>query len=250
MAISPVLLPTPSVVVRDTMRDLAGGVTLLRVRVYGPNGDTLPPDQFNVSFAAIDTSGNLIVTPTGLAYAKDDALSPTAQVIAQVTMLNGGGTIQALPVSLPVVPQPQSANRDSGFTFTPPFSATDTLSPLLISKQPLTVNVFSGSSTPVQSYPVVYTITSLPPPGFNGPLVQLTNSSGRDTNVAITNASGQAQIFLRFRPSAGTRDQLAVLNVTPATVIVHFVVPYHGRPVSRVTPTDSFVILVRPGTTQ
>ena len=246
--ISPVLLPTPSVVVGDSMRDTAGNVMPLHVLVYGPNGDTLPSREFKVSFVAIDTSGGLIVDDTGGAFGKN--LSPTAQAVAQVSVQNGGGTIQALAVPLPVVPVPTSANRDSGFTFTPPFTATDTLSSTLISK-PLTVTVFSGTSTPVQSYPVIFKIVQ-PPSRFqyNGPLVELTNSSGRDTTVAITGTSGQAQIYLRFRPSAATQDQLAQLNVTPDTVIVHFAVRYKGTPLSAVTPSDSFVILVRPGAIQ
>jgi len=245
-AISPVLLPTPSVVVNDTMRDIAGNVTPLHVLVYGPNGDTLPHDQFKVSFVAIDTSGNLIVNDTGLAYAKDDSLSPTAQVVAQVTMSNGGGTIQALAVPLPVVPVPAAANRDSGFTFQPPFSAADTLSSTLISP-PLTVRVFSGTSTAVPSYPVIFTIVQQPNRfSYNGPLVVLTNSAGRDTTVGITGTSGQAQVFLRFRPSAATNEQLSALFSKPDTVVVRAQVRYRKGQVA-VTPSDSFVILIQPG---
>lgn len=244
-AISPVLLPTPSVVLHDSMRDTGGRVMPLRVQVYAPNGDTLPSQQFKVTFVEIDTSNALILDDTGGVVGKK--ISPTVQVVAKVTFLAGGGNIQTLSVSLPVVPQPTSATRDSDFTFTPPFSATDTLSSLLISK-PLSVTVYSGTSAPVQSYPVLFDRVVYPHRfQYKGHLVELTNGVGRDTTVAVTGSGGAAQIYLRFRPSAATADQLAQLDVTPDTVIVHVKVRYGESGLVPVAPSDSFVILVRPG---
>lgn len=243
-AISPVLLPTPSVVVGDDMRDTAGTIRPLSVVVYGPHGDTVTDAL--VKFFAIDSTGGLIVDSLS-GQVHGHKISPTASVVARVTPASGSGSIQTLTVALPVVPVPDSATKDTNFTFVPSIGGSDTLGSVLISK-PLTVTVDAdtgvGVVVSVQSYPVLFTLTQPADSAqFNGPLVVLTNSAGRDTTVAVTNSSGQAQIYLRFRQTAVTPGQVGNLILHPDTVVVKVRVRYQNSFLN-VTPADSFVIAV------
>lgn len=241
-AISPVILPTPSVVVGDVMRDTSGAIRPLSVVVYGPNGDTVR--DAIIKFFAIDSSHGLFVDSLTGAV-RGDALSPTASVVARVTPASGSGLIQTLNVALPVVPVPDSAIRDTtDSTFVATVGQTDTLASPLISK-PLIVTVKSAAGVAVQSYPVIFKLTQPPDSAqFNGPLVVLTNSAGRDTTVGITNSSGQALIYLRFRQTAINPDQLGVLLLHPDTVQVKFLVRSKGDTLTKVTPSNTFVISV------
>src|SRR3954466_7367762 len=69
LAITPVLLPTPSVVVGDVSRDTPGAPAPLRVLAFGPHGDTLKASDINVVFIAIDSTQQLTVDSlTGVAH--------------------------------------------------------------------------------------------------------------------------------------------------------------------------------------
>jgi hypothetical protein len=235
-SITPVLLPTPSVVVNDVSRDTSGQVQPLRVFAFGPNGDTLR--DVVVRFFAVDTTHGLHVdSVTGIA--SGDSLSPSAHVVARVTPSSGKGVIQTALVLLPVVPTPVSATKGADTVFQFDATATDTFSTTLLSP-PLLVTVNGHADTTIQSYVVSYELVRLPPSKNGEPTVVLTNSSGRDSTVAITNTSGQASGYLRIRLQA-IDDNLRFGATDTVVVKVH--VRFRDLQLT-VTPTDSFIVPV------
>ena len=242
-AITSVLLPTPSVVVNDSLRDTLGQVQPLAVHAFGPNGDQLPDADIIVRYFAVDSTHKLHVDST-TGYAWGDSLSPLARVVARVTPADGKGTIQTLQVPLPVVPTPVRATKgDSLIDF--PFDPTthDTLSSTVLSPT-LDVKVVGNADTAVQSYVVSYKIVRMPTSKFAGePTVRILDRTGNDSTIAITSSSGIASRQLRVRVTAIPE----VLLVPPATdtVVVQVRVLYQGRALP-VTQTDSFKLVLRP----
>jgi hypothetical protein len=237
VSITPVILPSPSVVTGDVSRDTSGSVAPLRVVAFGSGGDTLT--DVIVKFFAADSTGKLRVDSlTGLAHG--DSLSPAAGVVAQVRQANGvGGFVQTNVVPLPVVPKPDSATKAADTTFTFSGTVTDTLSTSLLSS-PLTVTVHAGGDTVVQKYVVEYRIVQEPATrtGATGPTVVL-RGNGADSNVAVTNAAGQASLQLRVRLSAV--DQQLGAGLTTDTVRIQVRVQFQGQSLP-VRPSDVFII--------
>ena len=240
-AITTVLLPTPSVVVNDCMRDTTGDVKPLAVYAFAPNGDTVK--DVVVRYFAIDSTQKLRVDSiTGIACG--DSLSPLAKVVARVTPADGKGTIQTLQVPLPVVPTPVGATKaDALIDY--PFDPTtlDTLGSAVLSPS-LDVKVVGANDTPIQSYVVSYKIVRMPTSKIAGePTVRILDKTGNDSAIAITSSSGIASRQLRVRLTA-IPD---VLRIPPATdtVVVQVRVLFQGQPLL-VTPSDSFKLVLRP----
>lgn len=238
-SITPVILPSPSVVVDDSLRDSVGTVDSLRVYAFGPNGDTVR--DVVVRFIAFDTAGGLSVdSVTGRAFGKK--LSTTGQVVARLTPANGKGVIQTLPVRLPIVPVPVSATRDSDITFTF-VPRADTLSTDLFS-HPISVTLHGGRDTVVQSYLVRFEVVEFPESGAGSgkPVVLASASSTHDSSVAVTGPGGQAAVRLRVRPSA-IRSEVLLGQITD-TVKVRVHIQYQGTELP-VAPDAVFVIPVK-----
>ena len=240
-AITSVLLPTPSVVVNDGLRDTSGKVAPLVVYAFGPNGDTVK--DVTVRYFAIDSTRKLRVDSiTGLAFG--DSLSPFAKVVARVTPANGKGTVQTLQVPLPVVPTPVGATKVDNlidFPFNP--GTLDTLGAAVTSPT-LDVKVVGNADTTIQSYVVSYKIVRMPTPKIAGePTVRILDRTGNDSTIAITSSSGVASRQLRVRLTA-IPDALRLPPATD-TVVVQVRVLYHGLPLP-VTPSDSFKLVLRP----
>jgi hypothetical protein len=239
-AITPVILPSPSVVVGDVSRDTGGRAAPLQIVALDTRGDTLR--DVIVKFYAVDSTGGLVVDSlTGFAHGA--ALSPSAAVVASVQQSNGvGGFIQTPTIALPVVPVPVRALRgpDTTFVFNP--FAADTLSFL---SPPLTVTV-QATDTVVQKYVVSYRIAYAPPvkPGGTGPTLVL-RGNGADSTVAVTNASGQGSLQLQLRPSAISLDLLQGNTTDSAVVVVR--VQYQGNTLP-ILPDSVFVIPIKAGT--
>ena len=240
-AITTVLLPTPSVVVKDSLRDTLGVATPLAVYAFAPNGDTVR--DVTVRFFAIDSTQKLHVDST-TGYVWGDSLSPLAKVVARVTPANGKGAIQTLQVPLPVVPTPIGATKaDALINF--PFDPTtlDTLGSGVLSPT-LDVKVAGNADTTIQSYVVSYTIVRMPKSKIAGqPTVRILDRTGNDSTIAITSSSGVASRQLRVRLAA-IPD---VLRIPPATdtVVVQVRVRYRQQ-LLPVTPSDSFKLVLRP----
>lgn len=239
-AITSVLLPTPSVVVNDSLRDTSGAVQRLVVYAFAPNGDTVR--DVVVRFFAIDSTQKLHVDSiTGDAYG--DSLSPLAKVVARVTPANGKGVIQTPQVPLPVVPTPISATKTDttlDFPFDP--GTLDSLGSTVISPS-LDVKVVGADDTPVQSYVVAYEIVRMPVSNGTGePTVRILDKTGNDSTIAITSSSGIASRQLRVRLTA-IPDALR-FGTTTDTVVVKVHVLYHGQPLP-VTTSDTFTLVLR-----
>jgi len=240
-SITTVLLPTPSVVVNDSLRDTSGAVKPLAVYAFGPNGDTVR--DVVVRYFAIDSTQKLHVDSiTGQAWG--EALSPLAKVVARVTPANGKGTIQTLQVPLPVVPTPIRATKgDSLMDF--PFDPTtiDTLASGVLSPS-LDVTVLGNPDTTIQSYVVSYKIVRMPASKNNAgePTVKIFDRSGNDSTIAITSPSGVASRQLRVR--LGALPPPLLVGAATDTVVVQVRVLYQGKPLP-ITPTDSFKLVLK-----
>ena len=240
-SITNVILPTPSVVVHDISRDTIGQVDSLQVFAFAPNGDTVRDAV--VRFFAIDaTHGLRVDSVRGIAYG--DALSPNAKVVARVTPANGKGEVQTAIVLLPVVPTPMRVSQDTNivFVFTLLSTATpaDTLTPGLIS--PAFGDTVRGNlDTLVQSYVVRYQIVRSPSSTNGEPTVVLSDASGHDSSVFVTDAAGHAVAHLRIRPRSLSPE---LIGGAPDSVFVVARAQYRGNPLT-ITPTDTFKIEIR-----
>lgn len=241
-AITSVLLPTPSVVVNDRLRDTSGAVQRLVVYAFAPNGDTVR--DVTIRYFAIDSTKMLRVDSiTGDAYG--DGLSPLAKVVARVTPANGKGVIQTPQVPLPVVPTPVGATKSDAlieFPFDP--TTLDTLGSGVLSPS-LDVKVIGTTAdTTIQSYVVSYKIVRMPAAKNAGePTVRILDRTGNDSTIAITSSSGIASRQLRVRLSA-IPDALRFPPATD-TVVVQVQVRFQNK-LLPVTPSDSFKLVLRP----
>jgi hypothetical protein len=244
VAITTVLVPTPSVVEGDVSRDTTGKLDSLKAFAFDAKGDTIR--DVVVRFFAIDSTHKLVVdSVSGIAHGL--GLSPFAQVVARVTPANGKGAIQTPQVPFPVVPTPVSITRGADTTFL--FSVlsngsavTDSFATTLLSP-PLNVTVHGNGDTLVQSYVVSYQIVKMPPSKSGaGPTVVLLDRSGNDSTAAVTNTSGVASRQLRIRPSA-ILDPNLVIGAATDTVIVRVRVRYKGADLP-ITPNDSFIVTI------
>jgi hypothetical protein len=239
-SITSVLLPTPSVVVNDSLRDTLGVVAPLVVYAFAPNGDTVR--DVTVRFFVIDATQKLHVDSiTGFAWG--DSLSPLAKVVARLTPASGKGVIQTLQVPLPVVPTPVAATKSDAlleFPFDP--TTLDSLGAGVLSPS-LDVKVVGDNDTPIQSYVVSYKIVRMPAPRVAGePTVRILDRSGNDSTIAITSSSGVASRQLRVRLTAISQDVL--LGTGTDTVVVQVQVRYRQQLLT-VTPSDSFKLVLR-----
>lgn len=223
-SISPVLSPSPSVVVGDTARDSTGAAVPLRVVAFAPNGDTVR--DANVELFVLDTTGGLVVTPAGLAYG--NKISPAAKVVARVTPAHGSGALQTDTFPLPVVPVPQQLTATTT-TDTLKFNvkSTDTLTGN--NSAPLSVLLHGPDTTVVRSYVIQYAFDSASvPAGRDGqPLVLLVDDAGHPSMIDTTDLSGNASRRLRLRIVALTAEVLSGTD----SVIVYASATYRGQPV-------------------
>jgi hypothetical protein len=243
-AITPVILPFPSVVTGESLFDTTGKAASIQVMAFGTNGKPIPPQDLIVRFYAVDSTGKLKVDSlSGKAFG--DSLSPSAAVVVSVRQANGvGGFVQTPTTALPVVPVPISASRspDTSTTFDYNVLVTDTLSSGLLSP-PLTVTV-QAQDTVVQKYLVTYQIVSRPAPASSGvgPTLVL-RGNGADSTVAVTNAAGQASLQLQVRPSA-LSESLHAAGATFTAIVVATVIKFGGDTL-KMTPDDSFVVVFK-----
>jgi hypothetical protein len=243
-SISSVILPTPSIVVHDSMRDTLGNVQPLQVEAFAPNGVRIPESDIIVRYTVIDSTNQLRVDSiTG--KAAGDTMSPLAKVVAVVRPVNGKGSIQTVQIPVPVVPVPHSGVRsnDTTFVFQLNGVTADSLNSNLVSP-PLNVTVYAlTTDTTIQSYIVSYEIVEAPDSNATGPSVVFYNPSGNDSSIAVTNQSGLATRQLRIRPGAIASAALLTGAATD-TIKVFVRVLYHGGPIP-IAKDSLFIVPVR-----
>jgi hypothetical protein len=188
VAVSPIQVAWPSVVVDDVLRDGAGAIAPLRVEAYDGDGNVL--DDATVSFIAIDTG--LHVGPDGVVHG-DNARTSPARIVAQVR--RAGDVLQTPEIRLDVVPRPDSVAPAQDTTFAAkPIPALD---PSPIPSDSLRVKVLNrgttgATPTPVRSWIVRYEIIA-EPPGVNGQRTALFSGGGAATvSLDTTDADGVA----------------------------------------------------------
>jgi len=212
-------LPSPSVVVGDSLRDTTGAVAPPSVRAFNYRGEEIasPPVRFHAPDPGISVD-----SITGVVRG-DSLRSTPARIIATV------GSLQALQtIEITLRPDLVAAvdGRDTLL-----YSRVDTTRN--VSGQ-LTVKVTHGTApadTAVRAYIVSFAVVS----GGDSRLAELV-SGGTPSSVDTTDGSGVAGRAVRIRP--------LYLPSDVDSVIVNATVRYRGTPVSG-SPVR-LVVVVRP----
>jgi hypothetical protein len=214
-------LPSPSVVVGDSLRDTLGVVRGITLRAFNYSGTEV--DNPGVTFTAVDR-GVKVDSNTGVVTG--DSVRSGARILATVRELTA---ITSITVSLKPDTVIGSNDRDSLL-----YALTDTAS----TSSALAVRVLSYSpalvDSSVASYLVSFAIVS---PGDTA-LARLVNENGGRSSLDTTDASGVA----------GRRIRLNITRLTSLTdsVIVQAFVKYRGVNV-RGSPAR-LVLKVKPRT--
>lgn len=190
MALSEVFVPSPGVVVGDTLRDSTGMVAPLRVIAFNLNGDPVTP-QPTPTFVVIDTGAHIVDG----AFLVGDSLGSTIQVVGSVA------GIQTNPAEVLVTLAPDTLVAAGPVAIARTYSllSGDTV----VNSPPLNVIVQNlEATTPVGVAAVIvyYNIDRAPAGNGSGPTVVLVNNnrlSNRDTTD-----SGQAALVARLRLNA------------------------------------------------
>jgi hypothetical protein len=196
--ITPVLLPSPAVAVGDTLRDSLGQAAPLRIYGIGNAGDTIA--DVTPSFIVTTVPGKSVTIADGNFVVGDSIRS--VQIVGRV-----GDRLQTPPVTLEVVPQPDSiaAATDTSAVF--PLPGTGEVS----ASVSLGVTVTSGAGqtrAAVKGIRVLFTVTDVYPADATIPdtTLVLVNESNQFTGTMgraaldTTDASGNASRRIRAVP--------------------------------------------------
>src|SRR5438067_1972810 len=124
---------------------------------------------------------------------------------------------------------------------TSPVTGIASITSVLLPSPAFGDTVRGKGDTTVQSYVVRYQIVRAPPSTNAEPTVVLSDASGHDSSLFVTDGSGHAAAHLRIR----TRSIAPTLfggATDSAFVVAH--VQYRGDAL-RITPTDTFKIAIR-----
>lgn len=196
-AISPLVLPSPSVVVNDVMRDSMGAPAPLRVIAFGQSGDTLK--DVKVTFFLLDRGAR--ADATGLLYG--DSLT-TVRIVGDVM------GIQTAIATVPVTASPDTAINAAPAADTLYISTDTTRS----RSSALSLKLQSVSGAPAQGFLVRYQVVYAPPTAAGEtPAVYIGNDASALSTVDTTDATGKAShryAYLRLKAIAGTPDSVVV----------------------------------------
>lgn len=217
-------LPSPAVVLGDTLRDDAGNPAPLRARVFDGRGSEMPDAA--VEFLLLDSGAR--ITPEGYVIA-DSTLRTGIRVVASIDGL------QSVPRTLTVTRRPDSLAAASD---TNQVIEYDLLSLSPVNSAPLSVRVLhrdAGSEDlPVQGWRVRYAATGAAPgdtiPGH------LVNEQSRLSLVDTTDANGTAARLYRLVPARLTQ---ATDTIEVTASAQHLGEPLAGSPVR-------FHLILRP----
>jgi hypothetical protein len=215
-------LPSPAVVIGDTLRDTTGAVVRPVVRAFNFKGGEI--DAAPVWFQSPD-SGIAVDSASGIIVG-DSLLPSSARVIATVGQLQA---IQRVDVTL----RPDLIQAVNALD-TLEYSLSDTTKNLSAELQIKLTHGTAPNDSAVKSWLVSFQIVSQSNPGLG----ELMNASGRPSGIDTTDASGIAGRQIRLHPvflSSGTAVDSIVVNATTR---------YHGVPVSG-SPVR-LVLLIKP----
>jgi len=213
-------LPSPSVVVGDSLRDTTGVIAPPIVRAFNYQGEEIPAPP--VRFHSPDP-GITIDSVTGVIRG-DSLRSTPARVIASV------GSLQALQ-RVVVTLRPDAVSAVDG---------RDTLAYSLVDStvnvsEALTVQVTHGTppaDSAVQSYVVSFAVVS-----GGDPLAAEVVNDGKISTIDTTDANGVAGRTVKIRPLYFTGVDSVIVNAT---------VKFRGTPISG-SPVRLVVVLTPPG---
>ncbi|HEU4990017.1 MAG: hypothetical protein KGL93_08820 [Gemmatimonadota bacterium] len=223
LSLSSVHLPSPAVVVNDTMRDSAGLIAPLGVTAFGVGGESDTLMNVKPTFLVFDPGAH--VTPEG--YLVGDSVRDTpVRVIASV------GTLQTSTTNVDVIPRPDSLAANGPTTASPDtFSVTD---PNSVYTKTVSAKVLSAGQ-PVRSVIVRWTIVGQPATADTAPTGTLVSAAKRPVSADTSDATGSV--------SVGMLLDVAALNAlsAPDSFVVeasmsYAGVPLHGSPVRFVFP--------------
>jgi len=198
-------LPTPAVVVNDTLRDTTGAIVHPVVRAFNFKGGEVVPAP--VWFQSPD-SGITVDSATGIIVA-DSLRSSSARIIATVGKLQA---IQRVDVTL----RPDLITAVNALDSLK-YSVLDTTKNVSGQLQVKLTHGVSNDSA-VKSYIVSFQIVSQPdPPPGGPPLGELVNDGGKASIIDTTDASGIAGRKIRLHLgglTSGTQVDSIIVNAT------------------------------------
>ena len=201
LSLSPVQLPSPGLVVGDTMRDSTGVAAPLRVVAYGVSGDTVAAPS--LKFVIIDTFVVQGAHLTG-AYLVGDKEGKTVRVIGSTE------AIQTQPVSVKVTLRPDTLVAADSIVHHRTYGVLDTV----YSDLNAIVRNNGATAAGVEMIRVDYAIEKQPP-GANGAstiaLVTGRSSntlSSRDTTDGSGMATRTARLVASLKTTTGTDTAL------------------------------------------
>jgi hypothetical protein len=219
-SISALLLPSPSVVVGDTMRDSVGAVASLRVVAYDANNTPIPglPTLFFLKdtshFAHITNSTFLVGDKLGL-----------VQLVGQVS------GVQTVPVTVPVTLAPKTfALAPSPVlpdTFFVPLTKPGDTTSASTGTQAIAVTLKAAGDTASLGFVVKYQLISAPAtaPGSKTPAVFIAADAGKESPVDTTDASGASRSII-------VKTGLLADATKVDSVVVLISTSYKGKPVA------------------
>ena len=218
-SISALLLPSPSVVIGDVMRDSTGAPAPLRVVAFDGQGQ--PVAGLTPEFFVLDRGAH--VDATGMFFG--DSLT-TVHVVGTV------GGLQTGPATVPVTVAPDSVAK---------FGSVDTLRAHITGdttqnvSNPLGVTVTGAGNVGAAGFLVRYRVVYAPPPSAGkDSTVYIGDLSSRPTSVDTTDAAGHA---VRRRVVVRVNALGAVLDSVVVTASVQYKgAPLRGSPVRFVIP--------------
>ncbi|HEY7394182.1 MAG TPA: hypothetical protein VH559_05040 [Gemmatimonadaceae bacterium] len=175
-SITPLLLPSPSVVVGDTMRDSNGVVAPITVTAFDGAGN---PIQAIVQLFITDT--------LGFSHLGTDNVL-VGDSIGETRMLGQVGTLQTLVATIPVTYAPTQVVPDSIKAIQAPFGPD---SASTIGFAPVSVRVLASNDSASQGMIVRFVILQAPPTrsGVRSPAVYLANTESKLPSAVDTTDS-------------------------------------------------------------
>jgi hypothetical protein len=213
-SISKVLLPSPGVVLGDTMRDSTGAVAPLRVIAFTANNDTVAGTT--PYFVALDT----LVHLTG-------GTKLIGDLTGKARLVGGIGEMQTLPETVTVTLSPDTIVAADSTRHVKTFSLlTDSIANSAELATIVQHKVAGGTNTTVDAVIVKYSLVSSPPSKTSLPTVAILNNNNASTRD--TTSSGRAGRTLRLYINRRT-------NVNLDSAIVQATTAYRGVSLGTVT---------------
>lgn len=224
LSVSRVLLPSPGVVVGDTMRDSSGVAAPLRVIAYRADGQPADP-QPTATFVSLDTGAHL---SAGSAFVIGDDAGTSVRLVGTVAGLRTQTETALVTLKPDTIVAADSTRHTRRFSL-----ITEEVA---ISSAELTVIVrhrngtaVTGVDAVIVQYAIVRALPAVPDKGPTVVLVSGTGPSSRDT----TSAGGRAARIAQLR-------NFTFSSALPDSAIVNATASYRGVSLGTVTFTIVF----------